>query len=77
MGLEELVNIEYDNFIKVEESQLNRWRVHNGETWAHGFDTEQDAIKFAERMGAERIAYCKLINEEVHYINMKVVGLND
>ena len=70
-----LVNIEYDDFIKVEESHLNSWRVHNGETWARGFRTKERAIEFAERVGGMRIAYCKKIQGRVHYTDLHEVAI--
>lgn len=68
-----LMNVLHDDFIKVEESHLNRWRVFNGETWAHGFKTKERAIEFAERVGGTRVAYCKKINEQVHYTEVEKV----
>lgn len=70
MGLN---NIEKDDFIKVEESHLNKWRVFDGENWAHGFDYRQQAIDFAQRVGGTRVAFCKSINERVHYVSAEKV----
>lgn len=71
----ERVNIEYDNYIAVEESHLDSWRVHNGETWAHGFRTKERAIEFAERVGGDRVAYCKKIEGRVHYVDLQEVAI--
>lgn len=67
------VDILYDDFIRVEESHLNRWRVHNGKTWAHGFRTKERAIEFAERVGGTRVAFCKKIQGKVHYVRAEKV----
>lgn len=72
-----LVNIEYDDFIRVEESQLDRWRVFDGENWAHGFKTKQQAIEFAERVGGTRVAFCKKIQGKVHYVSAEKVEINE
>lgn len=69
-----LVTIQDENFIKVEESQLNRWRVSNGETWAHGFNTKEQAIKFAERVGGIFVGKCEVIDGQVAY--SKVTKIN-
>lgn len=68
-----LVTVIADDFVKVEESHLGSWRVHNGETWAHGFRTEERAIEFAERVGGTRVAYCKKIEGRVHYESLVVI----
>lgn len=69
------VMIEYDDFIKVEESHLNSWRVHDGENWAHGFRTKERAIEFAERVGGTRVAFCKKIQGKVHYVSAEKVDV--
>lgn len=53
----------------VEESQLDRWRVFNGQDWVHGFEQKGQALAFAKRNGGTRIAFCKEINGQVHYVN--------
>ena len=70
-----LVDIEYDDFIKVEESQINCWRVFNGENWVHGFDDKERAIDFAKRNGGTRVAFCKKIQGKVHYVSAEKVDL--
>lgn len=62
-----LVTIEQENYKDIEESHLNRWRVHNGETWAHGFNTKEQAIKFAERVGGVFVGKCEVINGVIGY----------
>lgn len=68
-----LVNIEYDDFIRVEESQLDRWRVHNGETWAHGFKSRGQALNFAKRVGGTFIGKCEVVDGVIAY--SKVVSV--
>lgn len=63
----ELATIELDNYEAVEESQLNRWRVFNGENWAHGFDSREQAFKFAERVGGIFIGRCEEIDGQIGY----------
>lgn len=57
------------DFNAVDESQLNRWRVFNGENWVHGFDDKERAIDFAKRNGGTRVAYCKKVQREVCYVS--------
>lgn len=57
------------DFNAVDESQLNRWRVFNGENWVHGFDDKERAIDFAKRNGGTRVAYCKKIQGKVSYVS--------
>lgn len=72
-----LVNIEQENFIKVEASHLNRWRVHDGENFAHGFKSKEQAIRFAERVGGTRVAFCKKLQGKVHYVSAEKVELDE
>lgn len=71
------VDILYDDFIKVEESHLNRWRVFDGENWAHGFDSKERAIEFAERVGGSRVAFCKKIQGKIHYVSPERVEIKE
>lgn len=64
-----LVTIERPDPNAVEQSQLNRWRVFNGQDWVHGFDEKEKAIDFAKRNGGTRVAYCKKIQEKVSYVS--------
>ena len=57
------------DFNAVDESQLNRWRVFNGENWVHGFDDKEQAIVFAKRNGGIRVAYCKKVQGKVCYVS--------
>lgn len=64
-------------FNAVEESQLNRWRVFNGQDWVHGFDEKEKAIDFAKRNGGTRIAFCKKVDGKVVYVSPERVDLDD
>ena len=57
------------DFNAVDESQLNRWRVFNGENWVHGFDDKERAIEFAKRNGGTRVSCCKKIRGKVSYVS--------
>ena len=61
----------------VEESQLNRWRVFNGQDWVHGFREKEKAIYFAKRNGGTRIAFCKKVNGQTVYVSPERVETND
>lgn len=65
------------DFNAVEESQLNRWRVFNGQDWVHGFDEKEKAIDFAKRNGGTRIAFCKKVDGKVVYVSPERVDLDD
>lgn len=64
-----LMTIERDDYTAIEESHLNRWRVFNGQNWAHGFDDKQKAIDFAKKNGGTRVAFCKKIDGKVVYVS--------
>lgn len=62
------------DFNAVEESQLNRWRVFNGQDWVHGFQDKEKAIDFAKKNGGTRIAFCKKIKGKVVYTSPERVA---
>lgn len=72
-----LIKVIEEDIAAVESSQLDRWRVWDGENWAHGFKTKERAIEFAEKVGGTRVAFCKLINKKVHYVSAEKVELNE
>lgn len=53
----------------VEESQLDHWRVFNGQDWVHGFKDKQKAIDFAKKNGGTRIAFCKKLQGRIVYVS--------
>ena len=64
-----LVTIERPDPNAVEQSQLNRWRVFNGQDWVHGFKDKQKAIDFAKKNGGTRIAFCKKLQGRIVYVS--------
>lgn len=75
--MNELNTIELDDYKAVEESQLNRWRVFNGQNWTHGFDDKQNAVRFAKKNGGTRVAFCKKIQGKTRYINVMRVEVDE
>lgn len=59
----------------VEESQLNRWRVFNGQDWTHGFTDKEQAIQFAKKNGGSFMAFCQKMDGQVVYTSLVKLGV--
>lgn len=71
---DEMVTYVEPDHEEVSRSHADKWRIFNGTNWTHGFDEKEEAIKFAKEMGGTRIAFCKLINDKVHYVSPEKVN---
>lgn len=60
--------------LQIEKEFVGHWRVHNGEHFAHGFDTKEQARKFAKKNNGTAIAYCKWHNGIVVYTKVEKIN---
>lgn len=54
-----MINYLEPNHELIEGDFINKWRVFNGAYWTHGFNTEQQAIDFAQNNGGTAVGQCK------------------
>ena len=72
-----MINYLEPDHAAVEESQLDRWRVFNGENWVHGFIDKEKAKDFAKKNGGTRIAFLKKANGQIVYVSPERVAVNE